>query len=170
MLLEQPSVFSDDARRGLELWRHGVVAGDSFAEPGNSEQIVAHGAARLAEVVRDPRFCFLRRIRRKEWPHANSQLVLTPEFERVLLILNVARIDHTGKPKAVGMGIQLGGSAQSVFGRLRRLKRSDGGIRRRDYSALLIDVHTFGCEECPAQAVRDRASAGARAGNVDSVL
>ena len=113
----------------LEERGHGIGTADSLAEPCHSEQIVSHCTARLTEVVEDARLDFLRRVGGEERPHADGELVLAPEPERVLLVREIARVDDAGQPEAVRVGVQIGGAAQLLFGRLRRLERGDGGGR-----------------------------------------
>jgi hypothetical protein len=84
-------VSGDDARGRLELRRRGVRAADPFAEAGHPEQIVADGAAALAEVVPDPSLGLAGRIGREQRTHADRQPVLAPQPQRVLLIVEVAR-------------------------------------------------------------------------------
>src|SRR4029078_9833435 len=60
MLLQQPAMLGDDAGRGLELRRHGVVAADAFAESRRPKQVVSDSLARLTEVVEYPRLDLLR--------------------------------------------------------------------------------------------------------------
>src|SRR5438093_10487442 len=105
MLLEEPAMFRDHPSRRLELWRHRVGAADPLAESGNAEQVVANRAAGLTEVVAEARFDILGRVRGKQRPRADGQLVLTPQLQRKLLILKVARIDHAGESQAIGMRV-----------------------------------------------------------------
>ena len=86
MLLQEPAVPGNHPGRRLELRRHRVGAADSLAEAGDPEQVVAHGAACLAEVVEDACLDVLRRVGREQRPHADGELVLSPEAERELLI------------------------------------------------------------------------------------
>ena len=113
----------------LEERGHGIGPADSLAEPRHPEQVVSDCAARLAEVVEDARFDILRRVGGEERPHADGELVLAPEPERVLLVREIARVDDAGQSEAVRVRVQIGGAAQLLFGRLRSLERGDGGGR-----------------------------------------
>ena len=113
----------------LEQRGHGIGPADSLAESRHPEQIVSHRPARLAEVVEHARLDLLRRVGREEWSHADGELVPAPEPERVLLVLEIAGVDDARQAEAVCVRVQIGGAAQLLFGRLRRLERGDGGGR-----------------------------------------
>src|SRR6185295_18357130 len=95
MLLKKPAIFGNHTGSRFKRRRRRIVAADSFAESRYSKQIVAYGAPRLAEVVQDARLRFLGRVCGEHWTHAESQLVLAPESERIFLIGEVAGIDHS---------------------------------------------------------------------------
>ena len=129
MLLQQPAVPGNHPGGRLEERGHGICAADSLAESRHPEQVVAHRPAGLAEVVEHARLDLLRRVGREERPHADGELVPAPEPERELLVREIAGVDDAGQSKAVRVRVQIGGAAQLLFGRLRRLERGDGGGR-----------------------------------------
>src|SRR5262249_53081767 len=120
---------------------------DSLSKPSNPEQIVADSPTRLAEIVEYTRLDILRRVRGEERSHADRELVLPPQFERVFLVLKIARVDDSSQPKAVCMGVQFCCSAKSVFWRLRSLERGYGCIRCRDHTRRVVNGNPLGDQE-----------------------
>src|SRR5262245_12729105 len=124
MLLQQPTMLGNHTSCWLKTRRHCVCAADSFAEACHSEQIVADSTTRLAEIICDPCLDLLGRVRWKHWPHANGQLVLPPQPQRVFLIRQVTGVDDTCQPETVGVCVQVGRSAYFIL-------RSLAGLQSR---------------------------------------